>query len=413
MECVRRCWFRSRAQLSLANAEMRSRNFARIDSRPSSLKQNSVKLDGSRPPSLSLHGSRPSSLSLRTKDMGMEAPLQIEAPEPSPQSNANTAGRGNFSPPTKSPSFWNLPIFGGDGTTSVRAPSGKVTSPLSPRRRKAMERSKMIKRVTNFVSSPFPYVVLLLLFAMIVMIFVDIMPISGLICVFAILMVVIVVLGNHWRNRQVWIEASEVGTGTNEVSYTVAEDGTQPLEEDLGPMTTEDKLDNLNHFFEALFNSIDYSLLIIFLGLFVVIGNLDSTGIPKYIWAKIVGGAPFQTASSITGICIFVLLSSQFLGNVAVVQLAKPNVQDLDDAHKRLAWAVISFVATVGGNLTITGSAGTYITFYVLCFDLLLCLFHCNLTYYPEPYNLYLTNRISINQQISLWPKKLLVWMRP
>lgn len=58
------------------------------------------------------------------------------------------------------------------------------------------------------------------------------------------------------------------------------------------------------------------------------------------------------------GISAFVLVASQLLGNVAVVQLAKPNVEDLDDSSKRLAWAVISFVATVGGNLTITGSAG-------------------------------------------------------
>jgi Na+/H+ antiporter NhaD/arsenite permease-like protein len=43
---------------------------------------------------------------------------------------------------------------------------------------------------------------------------------------------------------------------------------------------------------------------------------------------------------------------------VAIIQLAKPNVTDLDDATKRFAWAIISFVATVGGNLTITGSAG-------------------------------------------------------
>lgn len=72
------------------------------------------------------------------------------------------------------------------------------------------------------------------------------------------------------------------------------------------------------------------------------------------------GDYPFQTASSIIGISIFTLISSQLLGNVAVVQLALPNVHNLGDNEKRFAWAVISFVATVGGNLTITGSAGTF-----------------------------------------------------
>lgn len=72
----------------------------------------------------------------------------------------------------------------------------------------------------------------------------------------------------------------------------------------------------------------------------------------------IVGKKPFQTVQSIIGISLFVLFTSQLLGNVAVIQLAKPNVHDLNDDYKRIAWAVLSFVATVGGNLTITGSAG-------------------------------------------------------
>ena len=220
---------------------------------------------------------------------------------------------------------------------------------------------------------------------MIVMIFVDVMPISGLICVFAISMVVIVVMGNHWRDRQVWIEEEDEEAPVTQAAhppgqlqeqhsgetYSALEDrpprpelspreAVDALEEDLGPMTQEDKLDNLNQFFEALFRSIDYSLLIIFLGLFIVVENMSSTGIPERVWNRIVGPSPFTSAASIAGISLFVLISSQFLGNVAVIQLAKPNVEDLGDDTKRLAWAVISFVATVGGNLTITGSAGKH-----------------------------------------------------
>lgn len=307
--------------------------------------------------------------------MGSESPFRIEAPL-----EENVVPVASFSPPKASPrpSFWSLPIFGGDGL-STRPPSQSTLSPLSPRRRKALQRAKLVKRVTRMVTSPFPYVVLVLLGLMVVMIFIDVMPISGLICVFAILMVVVVVMGNHWRNRQIWVEEEEepeevpVGAGgagaaglqqspgKAEVSYTAVEGGLGHAE-DLGPLTREDKLDNLNHFFEALFNSIDYSLLIIFLGLFIVVANVDSTGIPAQIWSKIVGKNPFSTAASITGISVFVLITSQFLGNVAVIQLAKPNVESLDDETKRLAWAIISFVATVGGNLTITGSAGEHCT---------------------------------------------------
>ena len=38
-----------------------------------------------------------------------------------------------------------------------------------------------------------------------------------------------------------------------------------------------------------LSNSIDYSILMIFLGTFVVIANIESTGIPKRLWDNIVG----------------------------------------------------------------------------------------------------------------------------
>ncbi len=56
-----------------------------------------------------------------------------------------------------------------------------------------------------------------------------------------------------------------------------------------------------------------------------MVANLDSTGIPKFLWDKIVGDIPFKTVGSVLGISCFVLVASQLLGNVAVVQMAKPN----------------------------------------------------------------------------------------
>lgn len=73
------------------------------------------------------------------------------------------------------------PIHGCDTKIQSKKTPGKVnmTSPMSPRRRRAMERESMIEKVRHMVSSPFPYMVLILLVIMIVMIFVDIMPIAG------------------------------------------------------------------------------------------------------------------------------------------------------------------------------------------------------------------------------------------
>jgi hypothetical protein len=240
--------------------------------------------------------------------------------------------------------------------------------------------------------------VLILVALMIVMIFVDVMPISGLICVSAIVMVLCVVVGNHWRNQKVWEEVddepsvaplvpggsnhgvphrrshsrasgayapvhksqpssgfadsedpgivhhSALGgsqhkhqrTASNEVNMvklthhpsiskdmlstssrssegvstaaqqqprgqysvlnasgvggsgklaivTSGESPTLPPGDEEG-LTREEKTDNLNEFFEGLFGSIDYSLLLIFMGTFIVVENMASTGIPKFIW---------------------------------------------------------------------------------------------------------------------------------
>ncbi len=263
---------------------------------------------------------------------------------------------------------------------------------LSPRRKLAREREKTEKKVVRYVTSPVPYIVVVMLFLMIVMVFIDVMPIASLICLASILMVLVVVLGNHWRNKVIWEMENEYdyyyqpllaasafqqinpvttnkhadSSSTNFMSPApttvgykrdhsksyrhlrapsnasmITKDGAHGEEEiqlelsrdcgldrrhdrqqsqdsshhshnsslhlrvptqtppdantivgkskthelePLGPMTREDRLDNLNEFFDAMFGSIDYSLLLIFLGTFIVVENMSSTGIPRQIW---------------------------------------------------------------------------------------------------------------------------------
>jgi Na+/H+ antiporter NhaD/arsenite permease-like protein len=127
------------------------------------------------------------------------------------------------------------------------------------------------------------------------------------------------------------------------------------------PLTTEQKKENTAFFFEELWSSIDMNILIIFCGLFVVIENIDSTGIPSKCWNLIVGDKPFRTVSSVIGISLFVLAASQTIGNVPIIQMAVSNVTNLEPIDKRYAWAILSFVSTIGGNLTLTGSAANII----------------------------------------------------
>lgn len=200
------------------------------------------------------------------------------------------------------------------------------------------DKPSIIKKVAKILISPFPYAIMFLMCVMIALIFVDIMSIAGLIGVTAVFMIIVLVIGNHWQGLPIF-------------------DG----DENAPPLTSEEKIANTALFFDELFDSIDYALLIIFTGLFIVVDNVASTGIPKAIWDSIVGKKPFATFGSVFNVSVFILVASQLLGNVPVIQLALPNVEPLPDAEKRYAWAIISFVATLGGNLTITGSAANII----------------------------------------------------
>ena len=60
---------------------------------------------------------------------------------------------------------------------------------LSPRKRRLQEREAAHRRFPFAISSPFPYMILLILLAMVVMIFIDLISISGLVCITAVVMV--------------------------------------------------------------------------------------------------------------------------------------------------------------------------------------------------------------------------------
>ncbi len=117
------------------------------------------------------------------------------------------------------------------------------------------ESEGFVSSIVHIVASPFPYAMIVLLAIMIAMIFIDLMSIAGLVCISAAVMVTSTVLGNHWRGRAIWAPPSALS---------------QP------PLTSEEKIKNTNKFFDQLFESIDYSLLLIFMGNLRVQFSCDS-----------------------------------------------------------------------------------------------------------------------------------------
>lgn len=134
----------------------------------------------------------------------------------------------------------------------------RVTSPpkqmvLSPRKVRSIQREAMITKIVHVVSSPFPYMVVFLVLSMVVMIFINVMPIAGLVCTSAVLIVGALVLGNLWQGKEVWAEEQ-----TQMSAHTAAAHS----------LSHQERIESINEFFDALFASIDYSLLMIFLGNF-------------------------------------------------------------------------------------------------------------------------------------------------
>jgi len=308
---------------------------------------------------------KPISLPMRNMDMSAERGDLSETEEDAyvaaaDSSNLRVPRANSLNDSIEAAPVLSALVFGSERPLNPHVAS--ALSPLSPPRgqKKAAKSifvditddESVLQQITRLVISPFPYMILGLLFVMIVMIFVDVMAISALVCISALCMVLCLVFGNHWKKTSVWVADNENDAANAEQRA----DGEVRVEQSL-----EERGRRLDEFFEDMFNSIDYNLLYIFLGLFVVVANMESTGLPKKFWDFVAGETPFQTTGSIISICMFVAIASQFLGNVAICQLAKPRVTDFDDDDKRLAWALISFVSTVAGNLTLTGSAANLI----------------------------------------------------
>lgn len=83
----------------------------------------------------------------------------------------------------------NSPLRLCDGSGESEATDNQSLLPLSPRKQRMQEREAAYQRFYFVISSPVPYLIFVILLAMIVMIFVDVISISGLVCVTAVLMV--------------------------------------------------------------------------------------------------------------------------------------------------------------------------------------------------------------------------------
>mmetsp|Transcript_8120 Transcript_8120/g.20133 ORF Transcript_8120/g.20133 Transcript_8120/m.20133 type:complete len:639 (-) Transcript_8120:218-2134(-) len=110
---------------------------------------------------------------------------------------------------------------------------------------------------------------------------------------------------------------------------------------------------------ETTLTEVDYGLLMLFIGQFLLIGSFDDTGVPQAFFALSMGKCADQMTE---GACVYwfvtiVTVLSNVASNVPVCQMLAatfPYATPYD-------WLQVSFSATIAGNLTMLGSAANMI----------------------------------------------------
>lgn len=109
----------------------------------------------------------------------------------------------------------------------------------------------------------------------------------------------------------------------------------------------------------ALWSRIDWSLLLFFMGLFVIVEAFMKSGVPEWIFDRLPlaeAAAGYGGWFSVAGIF---LLGSNIVSNVPFILVVKGQMATLPDV--RLGWELLAMASTFAGNLTILGSVANII----------------------------------------------------
>ncbi len=106
---------------------------------------------------------------------------------------------------------------------------------------------------------------------------------------------------------------------------------------------------------KAIYSDVDWSLLMLFLGLFLIIGGAEQAGITQ----QLLSAAEHLNLHNAVIFTAVVTVLSNIVSNVPAVMLLKGLVPQFHDPHA--AWLLLAMSSTLAGNLTITGSVANII----------------------------------------------------
>ncbi|MBV9147249.1 MAG: hypothetical protein JO065_15145 [Acidobacteria bacterium] len=104
-----------------------------------------------------------------------------------------------------------------------------------------------------------------------------------------------------------------------------------------------------------VYGEVNWSLLVFFAGLFLIVGGAEQVGIAQRL-LSIAEHLNLQNGWTFSGV---VALLSNLVSNVPAVMLLKGLLPQFGDAHH--FWLLLAATSTLAGNLTITGSVANII----------------------------------------------------
>lgn len=104
-----------------------------------------------------------------------------------------------------------------------------------------------------------------------------------------------------------------------------------------------------------VYDEVDWGLLIFFVGLFLIVGGAENSGLTTHLFAF----ADRFNLQNTTILTVVTALLSNFVSNVPAVMLLKSLIPSFRDPHT--SWLVLAMASTLAGNLTITGSVANLI----------------------------------------------------
>jgi Na+/H+ antiporter NhaD/arsenite permease-like protein/uncharacterized membrane protein (UPF0127 family) len=110
---------------------------------------------------------------------------------------------------------------------------------------------------------------------------------------------------------------------------------------------------------ERVLEGVDWTLLLFFSGLFVVMHGVEASGLARTMIDWTGGVSETTGAGRIAGLSFISALLSNVVSNVPAVMLLKPFIESIGGG--RAAWLALAMSSTLAGNLTLIGSVANLI----------------------------------------------------